>query len=38
VQEVDSSNPIESNCVALALWRGEGHRKLVARFGVTRRV
>jgi len=23
-----------SSCVASALWRGDGHRKLVTRFGV----
>jgi len=27
-----------SSCVALALWRGEGHSKLVTCFGVIRRV
>jgi len=26
------------SCVALAQWRGDGYRKLVTRFGVTRRV
>jgi len=26
-----------SSCVALALWRGVGYRKLVTRFGVIRR-
>jgi len=26
------------SCVALALLRGDGHRKLVTRFGVIRRV
>jgi len=29
-------NIYESGCVALALWRGDGHRKLVTRFGVMR--
>jgi len=28
-------NICASSCVALALWRGNGHRKLVTRFGVT---
>jgi len=28
-------NIYASNCVALALWRRVGHRKLVTRFGVT---
>jgi len=27
-----------STCVAFALWRGDGHRKLVTRFSVIRRV
>jgi len=27
-----------SSCVALALWRGDRHRKLVTRFSVIRRV
>jgi len=27
-----------SNWVSLALWRGDGHRQLVKRFGVIRRV
>jgi len=31
-------NNYASNCVALVLWRGDGHRKLVTRFGVIRRV
>jgi len=31
-------NIYASNCVALALWRGFGHRKLVTRFGVIQRV
>jgi len=31
-------NIYASSCVVLALWRGDGHRKLVTRFGVIRRV
>jgi len=31
-------NIYAGSCVALALWRGVGHRKLVTRFGVIRRV
>jgi len=31
-------NIYAGSCVALALWRGDGHRKLVTRFGVIRRV
>jgi len=27
-------NIYASSCVVLALWRGDGHRKLVTRFGV----
>jgi len=26
------------SCVALAMWRGDGHRQIVTRFGVIRRV
>jgi len=31
-------NIYEDSCVALALWRGVGQRKLVQRFGVIRQV
>jgi len=31
-------NICSSSCVALALWHGNGHRKLITRFGVIRRV
>jgi len=31
-------NIYAGSCVALALWRGDGYRKLVTRFGVTRQV
>jgi len=31
-------NIYANNCVALALRRGDGHRKLVTRFGVMQRV
>jgi len=31
-------NIYASSCVALALWRGNGHRKLVTRYGVIQRV
>jgi len=31
-------NIYSSTCFALALWRGDEHRKLVTRFGVIRRV
>jgi len=31
-------NIYASNCVTMALWRVDGHRKLVTRFGVIRRV
>jgi len=27
-----------SSCIALSLWRGDGHRKLVTRFSIIRRV
>jgi len=29
---------LRKSCVALVLWRGDGHRKLVTRFGVIQRV
>jgi len=31
-------NIYASSCVALALWRGDGHRQLVTRFGVIRQL
>jgi len=31
-------NIYTGSCVTLALWRGDGHRQLVTRFGVIRRV
>jgi len=31
-------NVYESSCVALVLWRGDRHRKLVTRSGIIRRV
>jgi len=31
-------NTYASSCVALALWRRDGHRQLVTHFGVIRRV
>jgi len=31
-------NICSSSCVALALQRGDGHRKLVTRLGVTQRI
>jgi len=31
-------NIYASSCVASVLWRGDGHRKLVTRFSVIRRV
>jgi len=33
-----SFNMYASSCVALATWCGDGHRKLVTRFSVIRRV